>query len=407
MDRERAQLVEHVRQVQRRVRTCEGCGLCCTAAYNSVRILPVEARRIARHVASLPGGRGEDLLGRLRLAVEKFGLKARGGRQPYTCPFLEADSTCALPFDVKPVACLSFNPVSEDRCEMDAGRFELAHAAAASENEAAGSSRLRVPIPVAVLAAAGAPPPPKRPDDGRHPLPRLLSKWHVASRKEAEGLVRSGRVTVNRAVVRDVARVVDPGRDRIAVDGKPVAPPTQARAYVLLNKPRGFVTTTSDPEGRPTVMDLVAAWKAPGLAPVGRLDRDSAGVLLLTNDHALAARVLDPASHVRKRYRVKVKGLVRAETLERMRAEHVESGGLRLAPFEEAEVESAGPRSTWLRITIDEGKNRQIRRQCEAFGHEVEIVVRMAFGPLEIGSLKPGAARALTDAEVRALRGGR
>jgi pseudouridine synthase len=226
----------------------------------------------------------------------------------------------------------------------------------------------------------------------------------VAPRRKAEELVRAGRVTVNGAAVRDVVRMVDPERDRIAVDGTEVrAPAPAAYAYVLLNKPRGVVTTTSDPEGRATVMDALPDRSIAGLAPVGRLDRDSAGALLLTNDHELAARLLDPATHVRKVYRVKVRGHVSPETLERMRTERVEAEGVRFEPFR-AEVESVGPRSTWLRLTLEEGKNRQIRKQCAAFGHEVELIVRMKFGPLELGALKPGAWRALTPPEVESLR---
>src|SRR5436190_24219838 len=109
MDRERAQLVEHVRDVQRNVRTCEGCGLCCTEAYNSVRILPIEASRIATHLASLPEARQKNLVSRTTASIERYRLEPRTERQPYTCPFLESDFSCALPFDVKPVACLAFN----------------------------------------------------------------------------------------------------------------------------------------------------------------------------------------------------------------------------------------------------------------------------------------------------------
>jgi 23S rRNA pseudouridine2605 synthase len=278
------------------------------------------------------------------------------------------------------------------------------------ETVAAGDSSKRFPIPVAVIEAIESTARPERKPPrasnggGRHPLPRLLSKWHVASRKDAEALVRSGRVTVNGTVVRDVARMVDPRKDRLALDGRSVAAPDAGSfAYVLLNKPRGVVTTTKDPEGRSTVMDLVPGG-APGLAPVGRLDKDSAGLLLLTNDHELGARLLDPVNHVGKTYRVKVKGHVTAETVARMTSEPVVSDGLSLEPFPGIAVESVGPRSTWLRITLEEGKNRQIRRQCEAFGHEVELIVRMTFGPLDLGALKPGASRTLTSAEVAALR---
>jgi 23S rRNA pseudouridine2605 synthase len=412
MDRERAQLIEHVRTVQREVRTCDGCGLCCTEAYNSVRILPTEAARIAAHLGTLPGARREALVARIGAAIKRFRLEPRLERQPYTCPFLEPDFTCTLPFDVKPVACLAFNPVDEDHCEMDVDWFERARGAQARANGKSGESGRRFPIPVAVVRALDSgdearartkdvkTPGPSKP----HPLPRLLSKWHVASRSVAETLVRSGRVTVNGTVVKDILRMVKPGRDRIAVDGAPVGPPAPAAyAYVALNKPRGVVTTTKDPEGRQTVMDLLGGGVAAGLAPVGRLDQDSAGLILLTNDHQLAARLLDPASHVAKMYRVKVKGRASADTLDRMRTERVEVDGLSLEPFG-VEIESVGPRSTWLRITLEEGKNRQIRRQCEAFGHEVEMIVRMKFGPLELGALKPGASRPLAPAEVEALR---
>jgi 23S rRNA pseudouridine2605 synthase len=408
MDRERAELIEHVRGIQATVRSCAGCGLCCTSQYNSVRILPVEARRIAAAVRSRQPKRRADLIARTRAAIAEFRLAARPERQSYTCPYLDPDLTCALTFSEKPIACLSFNPVTTDHCEMDAKRFARAHAEVEKENRAVGRDKLRLPIPVAVVmileeepAAVRAP----APRAGRsHPLPRVLSKWHVASRQGAEALVRAGRVTVNQSVVRDVARMVNPDRDHIAVDGAPIAPPRDdAFVYVLLNKPRGYVTTTKDPEGRPTVMDLVAAHAAPGLAPVGRLDKDSAGVILFTNDHATAARLLEPGSHVAKTYRVKVKGHVTPETLDRMRSEAVLIDGQELQPLVVA-VESVGPRSTWLRITIEEGKNRQLRRQCDAFGHEVEMIVRMTFGPLDLGSLKPGAARPLTSAEVSAIR---
>src|SRR5262245_4626762 len=127
MDQRRIELIEHVRSVQREVRTCEGCGLCCTETYNSVRILPVEARRIADHLASLPTTRRAALDARILESIRRFRLEPRVERQPYTCPFLEADFTCALPFDVKPVACLAFNPVTPDHCEMEVALFDRAH----------------------------------------------------------------------------------------------------------------------------------------------------------------------------------------------------------------------------------------------------------------------------------------
>jgi 23S rRNA pseudouridine2605 synthase len=240
---------------------------------------------------------------------------------------------------------------------------------------------------------------------GREPLERLLSKWKVASRTEAQGLVRAGRVTVGGRIVRDPRAWVTPGKDALALDGRPLGPPEPSAGgvFLALNKPRGVVTTTRDPEGRATVMDLVAARAAPGLAPVGRLDKASAGLLLLTDDHDLAARLLDPRSHVAKTYRVKVKGHLAEDALDALRRDTLEEDGLVLGPMQ-VKVESMGPRSTWLEVTLREGKNRQIRRRLEALGHAVEVLVRTRFGPLALDDLAPAAARLLTPAEIAALR---
>jgi 23S rRNA pseudouridine2605 synthase len=170
-------------------------------------------------------------------------------------------------------------------------------------------------------------------------------------------------VTVDGRVCRDVLRSVVPGRTRVALDGIEVAP-------------------------------------APGLAPVGRLDLDSAGLLLLTNDHALAAALLDPATHVEKVYRVKVKGVPSEATLSRLTSERVVDG---LAPID-VRLVSENPGSAWLRVALSEGKNRQIRRQLAAVGHDVEVLIRVAFGPIALGTLAPGGIRPLEPDEVRALR---
>jgi 23S rRNA pseudouridine2605 synthase len=236
------------------------------------------------------------------------------------------------------------------------------------------------------------------------PLERLLSKWRVASRTEAQRLVWAGRVRVAGRVALDPRRGVDPDGETVEVDGRRVAPPPAAEpVWLMLNKPRGVVTTTSDPEGRPTVMDLVAAHAAPGLAPVGRLDQASAGLLLLTTDALLADRLLDPSSHVTKVYRVKVKGRLSPDALASLRSDTLEEDGLSLGPME-VEVEREGPKSAWLRVTLREGKNRQIRRRLEALGHDVEVLVRTAFGPLSMGDLPPGRMRPLEPDEIRALR---
>jgi len=235
------------------------------------------------------------------------------------------------------------------------------------------------------------------------PIERLLSKWKIASRTQAQRLVHEGRVRAAGIVLRDPRTIVDPSRGPIEVDGRAVRPSDADPVWIALNKPRGVVSTTSDPRGRETVMDLVDASEAPGLAPVGRLDQASAGLLLLSNDSVLADRLLDPATHVRKRYRVKVRGHVSDEAWRRLTQTTLVEEGLALGPLA-LELESKGPKSCWLVVTLDEGKNRQIRRRLKDVGHEVEVLVRTAIGPLELGDLAPGASRALTPAEVAALR---
>ncbi|MCC7137619.1 MAG: rRNA pseudouridine synthase [Planctomycetes bacterium] len=234
------------------------------------------------------------------------------------------------------------------------------------------------------------------------PLERVLSKWRVASRTQAQHLVRAGRVRVDGAVVLDPRRFVDPARARIEVDGVAVARRVAAPTWLALNKPRGVVSSTSDPQGRRTVMDLVAPPHPPGLAPVGRLDQASAGLLLLTDDAGTAARLLDPTSHVEKRYRVKVAARLAPEELARLRQDTVTEDGLVLGPMR-VEVEAENPRSTWIVVTLREGKNRQIRRRIADLGHEVEVLVRTAFGPIELGDLAPGACRPLRPDEVATL----
>jgi 23S rRNA pseudouridine2605 synthase len=236
--------------------------------------------------------------------------------------------------------------------------------------------------------------------DAKRMLPRLLSRWNVASRKAAEAMVHGGRVTVDGRVVRDVLAMVRDGA-KICVDGEPVGPSDEA-IWWALNKPRGVLTTTHDPEGRPTVMGLLPR-VPPGFAPVGRLDKDSAGLLLLTNEHAVAAALLAPERHVDKVYRVKVEGHPTEDTLRAWRTEGLLDRGERLGPMG-VEVARVEPRSTWLHVTLREGKNRQIRRRVAAAGHPVVTLIRASFGPIELGSLAPGAARPLSADEVASVR---
>jgi 23S rRNA pseudouridine2605 synthase len=238
----------------------------------------------------------------------------------------------------------------------------------------------------------------------RPPLVRFLAKCDVAPRGEARALVREGRVTVNGRVCTEGAVRVDPRSDRVEVDGRRVRlPDPRSFVWVALNKPRGVVTTTKDPEGRKTVLDLLPPTSSAGLAPVGRLDQASAGLLLLTNESETAAALLDPGTHLPKVYRVKVRGHPTEATLEAWRRQARVVDGLRLGPMG-ARVERTGPVSTWLQLTLIEGKNRQIRRRCAADGHAVEQLIRVAFGPIRLKDLLPGRARRLTRDEVASLR---
>lgn len=232
-------------------------------------------------------------------------------------------------------------------------------------------------------------------------LPRYLSRAGVASRAAAEEAVARGRVKLNGRVCRDVLAVVRPGRDQVLLDDQPVGLKA-AHTWIALNKPRGVLSTTSDPEGRPTVMDLIQPRAVPGLAPVGRLDQDTGGLILLTDDHALAARLLDPGAHVEKTYRVKVRGHPSPDALARLQSETLVHDRLNLGPLK-LEVERETPQGAWLSVRLAEGKNRQIRRRFEAEGHAVEVLVRLGFGPIALGELKPGQHRDLSAAELRAL----
>lgn len=233
-------------------------------------------------------------------------------------------------------------------------------------------------------------------------LPRWLSRCGALSRRAAEQAVADGRVAVDGRICRDVLRTVQPGRSRVTLDGVPVAP--VEKLWLALHKRRGMVTTTRDPEGRPTVMDALGRYAGtPGLAPVGRLDLDSQGLLLLTNDHVAAAALLDPTHHVSKLYRVKVGGHPSPDALARLTRGGMAFPDLDVGPLQSVVEVRRNPASSWLEIALSEGKNRQIRRMCEAVGHPVETLIRVAFGAIELGDLAPGALRELAASEVAAL----
>jgi 23S rRNA pseudouridine2605 synthase len=238
-------------------------------------------------------------------------------------------------------------------------------------------------------------------------LPRALSKLGLCSRSQAEQAVRAGRVTVNGVVRRDPTVRVDMERDRLALDGR--AAVAARRVYVALNKPRGLVTTRDDPQGRETVFDCLAGADLPPVGAVGRLDKASEGLLLLTNDTRWGQRILDPATHLPKTYHVQV-GVVPDDALvARLRAGADDEGERLLV--RDASVLRAGERHGWLTVVLDEGRNRHIRRLLAALGVEVLRLVRIAIGPLALGDLPKGAWRHLTVAEKamldRAMRGER
>jgi 23S rRNA pseudouridine2605 synthase len=246
--------------------------------------------------------------------------------------------------------------------------------------------------------------PPRGAAGGPLSLARALSKFGVCSRAEAERWIAAGRVSVDGEVVRAPARRIHPARHVVRVDGRRVGD-LRRHLVIALHKPPGYVTTRTDPAGRPTVYDLlgeVAEW----VFPVGRLDRDSSGLLILTNDHRLGQELTDPLRHLPKTYHVRVRGVPAPEAVRALTEGVTLEDGTRCRP---AEVRALGaPRSagggSWLEITITEGKNRQVRRMCAVVGHDVEQLVRVAIGALPLGELAPGAWRRLEPEDVARLR---
>jgi pseudouridine synthase len=224
----------------------------------------------------------------------------------------------------------------------------------------------------------------------------------VCSRAEAERWITAGRVAVDGVVVPWPQRRIDPRRHAVEVDGRPVGD-LRRHLVVLLHKPIGYVTTRSDPAGRPTVYDLlgdVGQW----VFPVGRLDRDTSGLIVFTNDHRLGDELTDPRRHVPKTYHARVRGVPTGEALRVLREGVTLEDGTRCRP---AQVRPLGAArgGSWLEITLTEGKNRQVRRMCAVVGHEVEQLVRVRIGALALDDLAPGRWRRLDAGEVARLRG--
>ena len=234
-------------------------------------------------------------------------------------------------------------------------------------------------------------------------LQKIIAAAGVSSRRKAEELITGGLVSVNGQLVTELGSKADPEHDHIRVNGK-LLHGAERHVYLLMNKPRGYVTTLKDPERRPTVMDLLHGVGA-RVYPVGRLDYASEGLLLLTNDGEFANRLMKGASHVPKTYMVKVAGTPSADGLSRLRSGLfiASQGGRRVktAPAKVRPIREAN--NPWYELTLIEGKNRQIRRMFEAIGHHVEKIKRVRYGPLEL-DVHPGKFRRLTPQEVVRLK---
>jgi 23S rRNA pseudouridine2605 synthase len=236
-------------------------------------------------------------------------------------------------------------------------------------------------------------------DSRRVGLARALSKLGYCSRSQAGALIREGRVRLNGLPQRDPEAPVRPERDRIEVDGRVVE--AQAPVWLMLNKPRGVVTSASDEKGRETVYGCLAP-EMPWVAPVGRLDKASEGLLLLTNDSEWGARIAAPETHLDKTYHVQIAGPADAALSEKLeRGVHADGGEVLRA--QGARILREGQRNAWLVVVLDEGKNRHIRRMFESLGIEVLRLIRVAIGPLLLGDLAKGAYRPLTAEEKRML----
>ncbi len=230
-------------------------------------------------------------------------------------------------------------------------------------------------------------------------IQKIIAEMGIASRRKAEELIIEGRVTLNGRVV-ELGTKADPTRDHIKVDGKLLTRP-ETKVYYIFHKPRGVVTSLSDPEGRPTVGDFLAGIRQ-RVFPVGRLDFDSEGMLLLTNDGEFAHGILHPSKKIPKTYVVKVKGVPDDEQIGRLR-QGMKNDGVLTAPARVKRLRK-GENNTWLEMTIHEGRKRQIRRMLERVGHPVLRLKRVRIDGVHMGELAPGAVRRMTPDELARMR---
>lgn len=230
-------------------------------------------------------------------------------------------------------------------------------------------------------------------------LQKILSQAGVASRRAAEKMISTGRVSVNGVIVRTQGRKADVQHDEIRVDDKLISVDNE-KIYIVLNKPKGYITTLKDPEGRPIVTDLLKGIDV-RVFPVGRLDYDSEGLLFLTNDGNFAQRLQHPRYEIEKTYRVKIEGHLRKDEAQ-MLEKGINLPDGRFTPLRVA-IEKVNPQSTWLTLIIHEGRNRVIRRAFETMGHFVSRLIRVSFGDIALDSLAEGAWRNLRPKEVERL----
>lgn len=230
-------------------------------------------------------------------------------------------------------------------------------------------------------------------------LQKILSDYGIASRRHAEELIKEGRVTVNGQIA-VIGQKADPEKDYIKVDGKLLIKP-EPKVYYAFYKPRKVITSLLDPQGRPTIKDFIRGIKF-RIYPVGRLDFDSEGLLLLTNDGQLAYKIMHPSSQIEKTYMVKVDGIVEPETIEKLR-KGIKIEGKLAVPVSVHLVKKLKANS-WIKITLHEGRKRQIRKMFERVGHPVIRLIRIAIDGIKLGELKPGQLRALTEEEIEKLK---